>query len=128
MRLAIGVALVVAVAPLAVHALQAPQAPQAPFTIGALRRDGIVVPFATFDGKSWSIRWPRPSLDVSIPINLTSVPSGWWGKPGPRDTWQAWTGSDPKTLRVRQPDGIDVHCTRQIGLRTDYRPDQPAPP
>jgi hypothetical protein len=98
------------------------------FAVGALRRDGIVIPFAVFDGKRWSKPWPLPSLDPSIPINVTSVPSRWWGSPGPRESWQAWTGSEPKTIRVRQPDAVDVHCTRQIGLRTDYRPAEPAPP
>ena len=29
---------------------------------------------------------------------------------------------------VLQPDWIDVHCTRQIGLRTDYKSIEPPPP
>jgi len=98
------------------------------FTIGALRRDGIVIPFAVFDGKRWSNNWPAPSPDPSIPINLISVPKRWWGSPGARETWDAWTGGAPKAVHVRQPDAVDVHCTRQIGLRTDYRPDEPPPP
>jgi hypothetical protein len=100
----------------------------AAFTVAALRRDGILIPFATFDGKRWSDRWPPPQLNPTIPINLISIPSRWWGPPGARDTWQAWTGGEPKTVHVRQPELVDVHCTKQIGLRTDYRPAEPAPP
>ena len=28
------------------------------FTVGALRRDGVVIPFAAYDGKRWVSRWP----------------------------------------------------------------------
>lgn len=100
-----------------------------PFTVGALRRDGIIIPFAAFDGTRWSNRWPMPTRDPSVPINLISVPSRWWGPAGPRETWQVWTAATPpKTVRVTQPDIVDVHCTQQIGLRTDYRPAEPPPP
>ena len=40
------------------------------FTIGILRRDGIVVPFATFDGKEWRSDWPMPKEHVDVPIAL----------------------------------------------------------
>lgn len=101
----------------------------AAFTVGALRRDGIIIPFAAYDGKRWSAPWPLPEFDRAIPINLISVPKSWWGKAGVRDTWQAWIDGAAETLRVLQPDVATVHCTRQIGLRTDYRPaDFPPPP
>lgn len=99
----------------------------AAFVVGALRRDGLILPFAAYDGKHWSAPWPLPQFDRSIPINLISVPKGWWGKAGLRDTWQAWVDAAPQTIRVMQPDFAKVHCTRQIGLRTDYRPDEPPP-
>jgi len=101
------------------------------FTIAVLRRDGIVVPFATFDGRTWSSHWPRPALDLTVPINVESVPSGWWGPTGPLASWEAWVARDGErqTIHVVQPDWIDVHCARQIGLRTDYRASEfPAPP
>ena len=44
------------------------------------------------------------------------------------ERWQTVTAGDPITLRVVQPDWVDVFCVRQIGLRTDYRPDQLPPP
>ena len=92
------------------------------FTVGALRRDGVVIPFAAYDGKRWVSRWPPPSRDESVPINLNSVPGRWWGPAGARESWQAWIVGEPREvppLKVVQPDVVDVHCTRQIGLRTD---------
>ena len=99
-----------------------------PFTVGALRRDGLIFPFAAFDGKHWSAPWPLPQLDRPIPINLSSIPKRWWGKAGLRETWQAWVSGAAQTIQVRQPDAARVQCTRQIGLRTDYRPAELPPP
>src|SRR6266850_2759858 len=110
-------------------ALAAAEPPIPPFAAGVLRRDGVVVPFAVFDGKSWSARWPKPALDLTVPTDVASVPPRWWGETGPLDTWHAWIGAaEPRPLKVVQPDWIDVHCVRQIGLHTDYRPDQLPPP
>ena len=99
------------------------------FTIGVLRRDGVVIPFATYDGKRWSPHWPPADSDPEIPINLRSVPSRWWGAAGVRDVWQTWIGNRAgATIRVLQPDVVDAHCLKQVGLRTDYRSSQPPAP
>lgn len=125
MRIAIGVVLLAA-------ALAAAESQPKPFGVGVLRRDGVIVPFATFDGKRWSHHWPEPSADLTIPIDLRSVPSRWWGPTGPIDTWTAWPGKagggTPRPVKVGQPDWIETHCLRQIGLRTDYKPEEPPPP
>jgi hypothetical protein len=110
-------------------AISAAGQPSATFSVGVLRRDGIVVPFATFDGKRWQSHWPEPTEKVNqIPISVTSVPSRWWSGTGPLATWQAWVGTKPpQMLHVRQPDWFPVHCVRQIGLRTDYQPSESPP-
>ena len=106
-----------------------PPAPRRAFTLGVLRRDGIVIPFATFDGREWRNDWPPPQAHVDVPVNLASVPKHWWGKPGPRGEWQGRVGAEPaRVLHVTQPDWFPAQCFRQVGLRTDYRPDRPAPP
>ncbi|HZP49105.1 MAG TPA: hypothetical protein VFB07_11245 [Vicinamibacterales bacterium] len=120
--------LVAAAALLFALAAAAADQPAAAFVVGALRRDGAVVPFAAFDGKHWSSPWPLPRLERPIPINLNSIPKSWWGKAGPRETWQAWIDGAAQTLQVRQPDWVAVHCTRQVALRTDYHPAEPPPP
>ena len=96
--------------------------------VGVLRRDGIAIPFATFDGKRWRKDWPEPRQTLDVPAALSSVPSRWWGPFKPIETWQAWIASEPaRTLQVRQPDWYDAHCVHQVGLRTDYRSKQPPP-
>ena len=106
----------------------ASDAPRAAFAVGVLRRDGVVIPFAAFDGKRWGRHWPLPSADLTVPINLQSVPKRWWGPTRALDTWQAWTSDAPQTLRVTQPDWVNVHCVRQVGLQTGYRVAAPTPP
>jgi hypothetical protein len=103
-------------------------APRAAFGVGVLRRDGVIVPFAAFNGKRWSDAWPAPSLELTIPVDVRSIPSRWWGPTPALGTWQAWTGGEPQSLRIVQPDWVNVHCLRQIGLRSDYRPPSPPPP
>jgi hypothetical protein len=102
------------------------------FTVGVLRRDGVIIPFAAFDGKRWSNAWPPPALNLTVPIGLRAVPSRWWG-PAKKAlaTWQALlvpSTDAPRTLNVVQPDWVEAHCERQIGLRTDYVPAAGAPP
>jgi hypothetical protein len=115
---------------LAMAALLPAAARDAAFTVAVLRRDGIVVPFATFDGRNWSSHWPHPAVELTVPINLESVPRGWWGPTGPLASWEAWVvGTDERqTIHAGQPDWIDVHCLRQIGLRTDYHAAEFPPP
>ncbi len=108
--------------------LVAADEPRAAFGAGVLRRDGVIVPFAAFDGKRWTSAWPPPALDLNIPVSLGSIPSRWWGPTGALEIWQARTAGKMQTLRVVQPDWVDVHCVRQIGLRTDYRTPASVPP
>jgi hypothetical protein len=101
------------------------------FALGVMRRDGVVVPFAAFDGKRWSSPWPAPQFQLEIPINLMSVPKGWWGATGPLSEWQVWPAvgaAAPRTVRTTQPDWVAAHCVRQIALDTDYKSDRPVPP
>jgi hypothetical protein len=128
MRIAIGVVLMAV-------ALAAAEPQTRPFGVGVLRRDGVIIPFAAYDGKRWSAHWPAPGTDLTVPINLPSLPSRWWGPTGALDTWTAWpggaagaVGGESHALHVIQPDWVDTHCVRQIGLRTDYKPEEPPPP
>ncbi len=98
------------------------------FGVGVLRRDGIIVPFATFDGTRWGNGWPAPGLDLTVPITLRAVPSRWWGATAALERWQVWPAGVPQTVRVVQPDWADVHCVRQIGLRSDYLAAAASPP
>ena len=122
------IAVVAAGVAAAIAALHAAEPPEEKFAVGVLRRDGLAIPFATFDGKRWRKEWPEPRQNLDVPATLLSVPSKWWGPLKPLDTWQAWVGQEtPRTLQVRQPDWYDAHCVQQVALRTDYRPTQPPP-
>jgi len=98
------------------------------FGVGVLRRDGVLIPFATFDGRRWRNAWPDPKPELSVPINLTSIPQRWWGPTGALDQWQAAIGGADRTLHVTQPDWVPVHCARHLALRTDYHADGIVPP
>ena len=98
------------------------------FGVGVLRRDGIIVPFAAYDGKRWVSNWPLPAVDVVVPVSLRDLPGAWWGPTAILERWQAWVGGVPRALHIAQPDWVDVHCTRQVGLRADYTPETAAPP
>jgi hypothetical protein len=100
------------------------------FTVGVLRRDALIVPFATYDGKNWKNYWPAPREGADVPISLRSVNKGWWGAVGPRDMWQVWTlDASPQIVKVRQPDWVSSYCHKVVGLRTDYQPRfRPPPP
>lgn len=103
-------------------------APRDTFAVGVLRRDGVVIPFATFNGKRWRADWPAPKLDLTVPVTLSAVPSRWWGPTPPLEQWQVRTAAGVRDVKVVQPDWVDIQCARQVGLRTDYRPDLPPPP
>jgi hypothetical protein len=103
--------------------------PRPVFGVGVLRRDGIVIPFAAYNGKRWETSWPPPRLDLTVPVDVRAVPSGWWGPTPALYTWDAWTGrSMPERVEVTQLDWVNAHCVRQVGLKTTYRSDRPAPP
>ena len=99
-------------------------APVDRFAVGVLRRDGMIIPFGVLDGTKWSSDWPKPARHISeVPVTVRSVPKWWWGRPGPRETWQATLGSANRVeLHVTGTNVFDAQCLQQIGLRTDYSP------
>jgi hypothetical protein len=111
--------------------LRAADEPRAAFAVGALRRDGVIVPFAAIDGQRWSSPWRPPSVELTVPIDLRAVPGRWWGPTKALGVWHArlLAPTAPlRALRVVQPDWVDVHCVRQVGLRTDYVASADIPP
>jgi hypothetical protein len=99
--------------------------PDPSFTLGILRRDGILLPFAAFNGKSWDTPWPGSDLAVPLPIAIDDVPKKWWGAVGPGAPWTAWILGEatltPRPLVVRKPEQIHVFCGGRLALGTDYR-------
>jgi hypothetical protein len=97
----------------------------APFTVGVLRNDGIVIPFAVFDGKEWSSPWPTVLRSVDLPIDTASVPTKWWGKPGPIADMTAWVdGAARGAIHIVRPAVLPLMCVPRLGLISDYRSPQ----
>ena len=102
--------------------------PDRRFTIGVVRRDGILVPIASYDHGHWFRRWPLPSAEREVPIGLGDVPPEWWGVEGAGAKWTLWTpDGKPRPLQVAGPLAFGAHCLMNVGLRTDYRTSLPHP-
>ena len=94
------------------------------FGLGVLRRDGILIPFAAYNGRSWNANWPGPNANVVLPIALSDIPKSWWGAPGASARWAAWPFEDtPRPLTLVRPEQVQVFCGTQLGVKTDYKGD-----
>ena len=103
--------------------------PRPPFTLAILRRDSVLVPFATWTGKDWTNTWPVPRKAAETPITLDAVPKRWWGKTGPIAAWHAWTRDGAQhELRPASPTWFLAHCEQGTGIRSSYKSPVPAPP
>jgi hypothetical protein len=104
-----------------------PAAPRTAFMLGVLRRDGVLIPFAAFNGRDWSDPWPSSDTSVPLPINLDGVPKKWWGPVAEATPWTAWMVADgtSRPLKIEQPVQVRVFCGGHVGLKTDYTSKQP---
>ncbi len=100
--------------------------------LAVVRNDGVLLPFAAYNGRKWSAPWPtlQPGLAPELPVNFESVPRDWWGgeAPGP---WQLWTppADKPRSLTLSSLVMVPIGLTRQLGFRTNQPPVLPlAPP
>ena len=98
------------------------------FTLAVMRRDGVMVPFAQYDGRRWQNRWPTPFTRTDVPISLSSVPKDWWGKVPAGTGWTLYpSAGDPRPVRITAPHLFSTHCVANVGLQTDYRSSQALP-
>jgi hypothetical protein len=92
------------------------------FSLGVLRRDGFLLPFASFDGRSWQVTWPGTDISVPLPIALSDVPKRWWGAAGAEARWNAWFPDAPaRPLKLEKPFQVPVFCGAYLAVGTDYR-------
>jgi hypothetical protein len=102
---------------------------EAPFVLGVLRRDGVVLPFASFKGKDWQSRWPGDIRSMELPLLLGDVPPGWWGRaaaPGPMTIWR--DGAARGTITLDRPVIVTPACERRIGITSNYKAGELPPP
>jgi hypothetical protein len=108
----------------AVVVLAAPQDNR--FSLAVLRRDGLLIPFASYNGRTWSVPWPGAEQGIPLPISLTDIPKAWWGEPGPSAPWTAWLGEAGKRpLKLVKPVHVPIFCGGHLAVSTDYRGDAP---
>lgn len=101
--------------------------PDATGMLAVLRRDGLILPFARVKGDDWKTPWPGTTRAGDLPINLASIPNGWWGGPPP-STWEAWLSDGThQRLGVSAPQPYRSGCDTRMGLRSDYLTNQPSP-
>lgn len=99
------------------------------FTLGVLRADGVILPFATWDGEGWSADWPAAILQLELPIDLDAIPAKWWGAAGRPGTFALWSeGTRVGDVTPERPAMVVVMCDRRIGLRTSTRAPVALPP
>jgi hypothetical protein len=104
-------------------AVTAEQARDRRINLAVLRADGILLPFASFDGDDWKVAWPDNLTRLELPASVGSVPQGWWGGAEP-DQWRLFSpgGESPRAVKLVAPAMIQVGVAVRLGLRTDHPP------
>lgn len=106
-----------------------PAEDEARFVLGVLRRDGVVLPFASFTGKGWESRWPQNLRWTELPLLLGDVPEGWWGKAGAPAALTVWSnGASRGQVQLNRPVTMAPSCERRLGLTSNYTPAETPPP
>ena len=101
-------------------------------TLGVVRPDGLMLPFASYDNGAWTVPWPGAMSGLVLPLTVADVPKKWWGAAGPGAPWKLWLrGADePRDLALVRPVQIPIFCSARLALATDYHgtlPEEPAP-
>jgi hypothetical protein len=106
--------------------------PQNAFTLAIVRRDGMMFPFAAYDGKHFSNPWPPPEKTVTAPITVRDIPKDWWLHHEPMNDWTFFPlnaeGGSQRVIHVTGTAWFPAYCLQAIGLRTDYKPTVLPPP
>jgi hypothetical protein len=126
------IAVVAPLRPLGAASPQPSSGPSSHLVFAVVRTDGLLLPFAAFDGRKWSTPWPDEiggSASPDLPVNIASVPLKWWGgeEPGP---WNLWPreGDTAARIALQSPVMMRVGLSRLLGFRTDRPPVPPAVP
>jgi hypothetical protein len=101
------------------------------YSVGILRADGALVPFAQYDRGNWKVIWTGVSRrgGVTVPLTLEDVDKEWWGRGGPSLKWMLWEGPSKQTaFTVTTPRVVSAACSAQPALATDYKPAGVPPP
>src|SRR5437868_14017328 len=122
MTLRLLIALAIAVGSVTVGAQPLAPRPRT-LTLAILREDALLVPFATFDGQTWSNGWPESGEHEIIdpPTRLSEIPREWWSGRPPALGWELLAARGTR-LRVEVTGVKEAqnHCSGMMGLSTDF--------
>ena len=92
------------------------------FIVGVLRANGIIIPFARYDGTHWVNSWPEPAYRPSAPpAPLEQIPREWLGENGLAPNWRLWLpAGTTHAVRVLDLQYSNTGCDGNWGLRTDF--------
>jgi hypothetical protein len=98
-----------------------------PLWVAIVRADGILIPFAQYDGNKWRKPWPEADQDINKDIvgGLSKIPQSWLGVSKQIPTTWYFTSikkHESKILNVSVPETFNTHCGGGHGLLTDYSP------
>lgn len=100
-----------------------------PVTLAVVRADGLLIPFASWTGKTWENSWPVPEKSADTPITTADIPKRWWARQGPVEEWQVWQVDGSRTpALVKRPTWYLAHCQQGVGLATNLDTRKPLPP
>jgi hypothetical protein len=92
-------------------------------TVGFLREDSVIIPFARFDGKQWRHGWRPPDgfgESIAAP-RLEGIPRAWWAGGGPVLEWELTKPSGERgQLRVTDSIAYETSYGTNVGLQTNY--------
>ena len=96
-----------------------------PIAVGAIRVDGILVPFATFDGRAWRNHWPETQYGQNIRtlgrIPIATLPQHWWGGHPPVLRWWVLRRAALSTpVAVTGGSFVESLCGVSPALSTDF--------
>lgn len=98
------------------------------FALAVLRRDGIVAPFAAFNGRRWSAPWPDSVFGQELPISLSDVPKKWWGLDTPPQTMALWRdGEQGGDVTLTGLTTMPLMCSARTLVRSDFKTSGPLP-
>jgi hypothetical protein len=91
-------------------------------SVGLLREDAVLVPFARFNGSTWRRAWPEPDqmAESEVPT-LTNVPSRWWAGGSPVLQWELVKPTGARqAIRVSGTTWYECDYGENVGLATNY--------
>jgi hypothetical protein len=101
------------------------------WVLAVLRSDGVMLPFASYDGDDWSTPWPVPNLrqdSFEWPVDVDAISDRWWGGKRPVE-WTLWDPANERKVPVKPvaPIRLFVGDALRVGIRTDFKPAEMPP-